>query len=538
MNENNTTSKSIVLLAMLLGLLLGLVISGENGNGSRLFGNDSGNTSTVGEIYDLIGEKYVDKLDADSLTDMLVNGMLATLDPHSHYLSVKELARQQEEIRGGFDGIGVVLRYRGDTVWVGTVMAGGPAHRAGLHPGDRIIAVDGDTVSGVKMSGDDVVSRIRGAKGSKVRLSLLRGSDNSPLSVSVVRGSIAMPSIPYSGMLDKRTGYIKLVRFGETTYREFHYALAELKAKGMEKLILDLRGNGGGLLDAAINIANDLLPHGSLIVYTEGARQRRNDTRARGKAFYEGDLVVMIDEISASASEVVAGALQDNDRAVVVGRRTFGKGLVQGEYDLSDGSSVLLTIARYYTPSGRCIQRSYADGTEEYYRDYFDQLVGEAYADSMTVAILDTTPYYTVGGRTVYGGGGIAPDVPLAYLKDSAFVYYNRLNSLGLVNRVAFDYVRQHADTILACYPDADAFRQGFTPDEAMLRSLVAEGERCGLPRNNYSLSSRHSYYIAMLKVNIGLSLYGERGFYDSYIAFDDDLQRVLTLLKQKKLHI
>lgn len=527
MNENNTTSKSIVLLAMLLGLLLGLVISGENGNGSRLFGNDSGNTSTVGEIYDLIGEKYVDKLDADSLTDQLVNGMLATLDPHSHYLSVKELARQQEEIRGGFDGIGVVLRYRGDTVWVGTVMTGGPAHRAGLHPGDRIIAVDGDTVSGVKMSGDDVVSRIRGAKGSKVRLSLLRGSDNSPLSVSVVRGSIAMPSIPYSGMLDKRTGYIKLVRFGETTYREFHYALAELKAKGMEKLILDLRGNGGGLLDAAINIANDLLPHGSLIVYTEGARQRRNDTRARGKAFYEGDLVVMIDEISASASEVVSGAVQDNDRGLIVGRRSFGKGLVQRQFDLSDGSALWLTVARYYTPSGRCIQRPYDKGTDEYYQSYLERMLFEMENDSIVSAITDTTKYFTKKGRVVYGGGGIYPDKVLSYMRDTDLVFVNSLINKACISDFVLDCLKNDYESLIKTYPTEQAFVDRFAVDDTMLRRLFAYAATKGVRKNEQSARKYDRLIRTTLKANLGECLYRTETFYRIYAPCDHELGQV-----------
>ena len=245
---------------------------------------------------------------------------------------------------------------------------------------------------------------------------------------------------------------------------------------------------------------------------------------------------MLVDEHSASASEVVSGALQDNDRATIVGRRTFGKGLVQVERKLSDGSAVMLTTARYYTPSGRCIQRSYADGIQEYYEDYYDQLINESYADSMTVAILDSTPYRTAGGRTVYGGGGIAPDVPLAYRKDISFVYYNALSSKGIISRVAFDYVRHHAAELLARYPDAESYRRGFNIGEETVRSLVERGEAAGVKRNEASLKAQRGLIRAMLKANIGMSLYGEQGFYDNYIEHDDDLQRTLTLLKQKKI--
>ena len=527
MNENNTTSKSIILLAMLLGLLLGIVVSSQFVGGKR---HNSGQNilSTVTEVSELVETEYVDEIAADSLEKLMVSGMLANLDPHSSYLSPKELERQQEDMRGGFDGIGVVLRFRADTVWAGTVMAGSPAERAGVHPGDRIMMVDGDSVSNSKMKGDDVVKRIRGHKGTKVSLALLRGKESKPLTISVTRGTIATPSVPYSGMLDQRTGYIKVIRFGETTYKEFHYALADLKSQGMEKLILDLRGNGGGLLDAAISMANDLLPHGSAIVYTQGARSRRSDTHARGLAFYDGEVVVVIDELSASASEVVSGAIQDNDRGLIAGRRSFGKGLVQRQFELDNGGALLLTVARYYTPSGRCIQRPYDKGTDEYYQSYLEQMLEDMESDSIVSTITDTVKYYTKNGRIVYGGGGIFPDKVLSYLRDSNLVYVNALINRGYISDLALFYVRDNYETLMKKYPTEDDFVKKFKVDDALVNKIYAYASAKGLRKDERSARKYDILIRTTLKANLGEFLYGTAAFYRIYAPCDHDLTQLI----------
>ena len=536
MSKTNKQSQAgnliLILVAMVLGVLIGLMFASHPRQQTKPMSLEG----KVGEVMRLLEKAYVDQIDADTLSEHLLPVILNELDPHSSYLSARETEQTDEMMRGNFEGVGIVLHREGDTTYVGQVIAGGPSEKIGLVPGDMIVNVDGEPVSGVGMPADSVVARLRGPRGSTVKVDVMHEGDQL-ITYTVRRGVVPRYTLTYSTMLDDTTGYIILSSFANTSHDEFRTALQRLKRQGMRHLIFDLRGNGGGSLQSAVGIAGELLPSGSLIVYTEGAHSRRsNQVSMPGGSFTKGGITVMVDEGSASASEVVSGALQDNDRAVIVGRHTFGKGLVQREFPLADGSSVLLTTARYYTPSGRCIQRPYDDGTDEYYRDYINQLIDEVYADTMQYVIRDSTPYHTVGGRVVYGGGGIMPDYPLAYRRDSSLIYYNQLSSNGLISRVAFDYVKMHAAAMLRQYPDSEAFRKGFKVSEALVNKLVAEGEKAGVKRNSASLRKQRTLIETMLKARIGMALYGEKGFYDTYIAQDEDLQQVLTLLRQKKL--
>ena len=511
----------LVLVAMVMGVLIGLMFA-DNGRHRRV---PTALQGKMDEVMQLVEEEYVDAVDTDSLSEHLVAVMLSELDPHSTYLSARETERTNEMMRGHFEGVGLVLHREGDTTYVGQVMADGPSAGSGLLPGDMIVTVDGDTVSGTGMAADSVVARLRGPRRSTVEVGIKRHGREQTQRFLLRRGVVEHRSLPLYTMLDDTTGYILLTTFSNTSHEEFHQALAALKSRGLRHLILDLRGNGGGSLGSAVGIAGELLPRGSLIVYTQGEHSRRKDVRARsGGLFTTGRVTVMIDESSASASEVVSGALQDNDRGTVVGRRSFGKGLVQTEFALDDGSSVLLTTARYYTPSGRCIQRAYDEGTDEYYRSYVQQLLTEAYTD--TAALADTTPYYTVSGRVVYGGGGITPDIILPYRKDSSFVYYNRLLSSGILNKVAFGYVRHHAEELTGRYADGDDFCRRFAPDEALVRQVVARGEAAGIARNDSSLRAQRSLINNMIKAYIGQSLYGDGMFYRICLQEDDDLKK------------
>ena len=520
----------LVLVAMVLGVLIGLMFANSHSRS-----NSTGLQGKMDEVLRLVEREYVETLDADSVSERAVALLLRELDPHSSYLSARETEQADEMMRGNFEGVGLVLHREGDTTFVGQVLEDGPSAGSGILPGDMILCVDGKKVSGVGMTADSVVARLRGPRGSTVTIEVERQqqaaasitNNHSPLTFTIRRGVIAHKSLPCSTMLNDTTGYILLTSFATTTHREFRDALRQLKKLGLRHLVLDLRGNGGGSLSDAVGVAGELLPAGSLIVYTQGAHSRRHDVRARsGGLFTSGRVTVMIDEGSASASEVVSGALQDNDRATVVGRRSFGKGLVQTEFNLQDGSSVLLTTARYYTPSGRCIQRSYTNGTDEYYRSYVQQLIDETYADT-AAAIADSTPYHTVGGRIVYGGGGITPDIILPYRKDSTFIYYNRIASAGLLNRVAFGYVKSHAATLLAHYADDEDFFRHFKVDDRLIEEVAARGEKAGIVRNERSLRAQRGLMANTMKAYIGQSLYGDNIFYRICMQEDEDLNKV-----------
>ena len=536
-NDNKSTqtgNRILVLVAMVLGVLIGLMFSHSGGRRHGMT-RPSALQSKMEEVLRLVEKEYVDDVDVDSLSEHLVAVMLSELDPHSTYLSVRETERTDEMMRGNFEGVGLVLHREGDTTYVGQVMADGPSAGSGILPGDMILTVDGDTVSGVGMPADSVVARLRGPRRSTVDITVKR--QNSPhnpqcstLNYSIRRGVVDYATLPCSLMLDDTTGYILITSFSQTTHKEFRTALTQLKKKGLRHLILDLRGNGGGSLGSAVGVAGELLPQGSLIVYTQGTHSRRNNVHSQGIGlFTKGKVTVLVDETSASASEVVAGALQDNDHATIMGRRTFGKGLVQTEFTLNDGSSVLLTTARYYTPSGRCIQRPYDDGTDEYYRSYMQQLIDETYADTATTTATDTTPYHTVGGRVVYGGGGITPDIILPYLKDSSFIYYNRLSSAGILNRVAFGYVKGHAAELKTRYANPDDFYRHFKVSEALVQEVTARGVQKGIALDPRSLKTQRKLITNMIKAYIGQSLFGDSMFYRVYIDEDNDLRELKT---------
>ena len=518
----------LVLVAMVLGVLIGLMCA-------ETFGHRHSGISLQGkmdEVLALVQKEYVDEVNIDSLSENLVGVLLSELDPHSTYLSARESEVNAEQLRGNFEGVGLVIHRQGDTSYVGQVIPGGPSVGSGLLPGDMIVGIDNYSVIG--RPADEVVGMLRGPRRTSVSINVLRHNSKandglSPHTFTIRRGVVEQPSLPYHAMLDDTTGYITLTSFTSTSHAEFRNALRDLKGKGMRHLIFDLRGNGGGSLSDAIGIVGELLPMGSPILYTQGAHSRRhNITSHPGGLFTTGRVTMVIDEGSASASEVVSGALQDNDRATVVGRRSFGKGLVQSSFTLKDGSSVMLTTARYYTPSGRCIQRSYNDGTEEYYRDYVQQLIDETYADSAVASIKDSTPYYTAGGRIVYGGGGIIPDCLLPYRKDTTFVYYNMLASKGLMHRVAFDYVIHHATELLRRYPDADSFCRSFRVDDTMLRDLVRRGERAGIARDDRSLQVQRPLITNRIKAYIGQALYGDATLHRIMLEEDEDIDKVM----------
>lgn len=537
--KKTTYSLGVVLIAALLGLMVGALLTPRlpqsNGQSSEM-------ASRVSAVMSLVDNYYVDKVAGDSLTDLMMNAMLSTLDPHSCYLSPDAFAKEAEMVQGQFEGIGVTLYYLNDTVYANTVMPGSPAARMGIHPGDRIIKVDTNTVSGTGLTKtpSGVVDLIRGPRHSTVVLGIQRGGSEKLIYKKVQRNVIHHASVPAAVMLDKETGYILVTRFAGTTASEFHAALLQLTQEGMKHLVLDLRGNGGGVLDGAIQMADELLPTGDLIVYTQGAHDRRRNVYAtKGGLFEEGRLTVLINEHSASASEVVSGAIQDNDRGAIIGHRSFGKGLVQHQFDLPGNSAVLLTVARYYSPSGRCIQRPYDKGSDDYYMEYLNRVLSDYASADSVLNVQDTTQeFVTKNGRKVYGGGGIQPDVVLPYMRDTSVVYYNRLIEKQVLETVLFSTLFAHYDEIIKRYPDEDTFIKNFVVDDALWESILKQADKKGLKRHAAGIAKYGKEIRNRYKGLMALALYGDDAYYRIMMPFDTELQQAMKAkvrLKGKK---
>ena len=415
------------------------------------------------------------------------------------------------------------------------VFKDGPSDRAGILGGDRIITIDGEPVFGRKFTNKDIVKRLKGPRGTMVNVEISRRGESKILNFRLKRTTIPLNTVHYSGMLDDEIGYIYLSEFSATTYKEMCVALSALRSQGMQKLILDLRGNGGGLLDQAREVADLFLSKGQLIVYTEGAHSSKKEYYSTADdAFIDGSLVVMMNEYSASASEVVAGAIQDNDRGLIVGRRSFGKGLVQKQIEMVDGSALRLTTARYYTPSGRCIQRPYDKGSDEYYLDFLLRILADMESDSIIQKVTDTTKYYTKEGRVVYAGGGIFPDKVLPYEKDVLLVYYNRLKNKGAFYKYAFDYVERNRALLLNKYPQSDDYVRGFSLSAEMFEDFLMQAEKLGIKRDVKSIATYGNEMRILVKAYMAELLYGGGVRDEIMLAVDHELQKAINIIKKK----
>ena len=576
-----TFSLGVVLLAAAIGLLCGVLLSprtpSDTPSGLMVPVADE----RTGALMQIIDHFYVDEVDHDSLSTIAVESMLSALDPHSSYLSPQDYDKEVELIRGRFEGIGVTLAMINDTVCVSSVIQGSPGALAGMQPGDRILKVDSVRVSQPKSgkdaakaksgknkkakavetndveSGDitSVVDLIRGPRYSTVTLTVDRKGSPKPLLVKIKRDVIHHASIPVAIMIDKQTGYIHVSRFAETTSDEFHNALLELNKLGMKHLVLDLRGNRGGTLESAVRMADELLPKGDLIVYTEGAHQPRSNIYATsGGLFESGRLTILLNEFSASASEVVAGAIQDNDRGLIAGRCSFGKGLVQRQFDLPTGDAVLLTIARYYSPSGRCIQRPYDKGADAYNRETQRRYNHGELFSADSIHLPDSLKYKTAGGRTVYGGGGIMPDVFVPIDTTPATKYYTECRRKGILNQFPQYWADIHRedsavstfDTFLASYERlgvdtlfvAYAAGKGVTLDSLMPQADTA------LPAvpDNLTLAERDPFLHIQIKALLADCLFGRGHYYQIMKDRDPVYQKALFYLRERpetfeKLH-
>ena len=529
-----TTTIILIFVSMFVGCLVGTFATLKAYKQHDIaIGSAGPNSYKLNAIWNLVNSRYVDPIEGDTLVERIYASILSTLDPHSNYLSGAALAKETEALQGHFEGIGIVIKMLHDTVCVGQVIADGPSERAGLLAGDRILKVDGRKVAGVSMSTDTVISLLRGPRKSTANIEILRLSEGKTRNVKIVRDVISTPSVTYSGMIDTKTGYTRLSRFGATTYEEFCQSLKALKDKGMQHLVLDLRANGGGMLSAAIDICDELLPGRELIVYTKGAHQKRENAYSKpGGLFCQGKVTVIIDEFSASASEIVAGAIQDNDRGTIVGRRSFGKGLVQQQFSLPDNSAVLLTIARYYTPSGRCIQRPYDKGTDEYYADFLKHVAEEYNSDSILYQINDSTPYHTTKGRLVYGGGGIMPDHIIHIKSDPKVIYYNKLINKSIINDFAFNIVSLKGSEIKKMYPNEEIFVKNFNISDSQMEALFLAADKAGITRDKTSIDSYRQEIKTRLKAEIGDMLYTNNAFYKLLLPYDPELKETLEVSK------
>ncbi|MBO5963708.1 MAG: S41 family peptidase [Bacteroidales bacterium] len=526
MNSRSRTPL-IISISLVIGIIIGFFMV-PSGN-SKEYSVQSGK---MAYILSLIDAQYVDKVDMDSLEDEAIRSFLADLDPHSVYMTAEEIKKENEGLQGNFDGIGVQFRIIEDTIVVVQPIVQGPSHKAGIMAGDRIVEVDDSIVCGKGITNEDVFKLLKGKKGTKVKLGIKRHNIEKTLNFTIKRDAIPIHSVDYSGMIDNSTGYIKLSQFSANSYQEVHSALVKLKGQGMKQLVFDLRGNGGGYLDQAVKIADEFLVDKDLIVFTNGRYRGRNDYFATNKGvFEEGKIIVLIDEIAASASEIVAGALQDNDRGMIIGRRTFGKGLVQEQKELPDGSALRLTVSRYYTPSGRCIQRPYISGDpEKYYTDFIERYVNmEKHTD--TISHADSLKYKTKKGRIVYGGGGIEPDVELPYYVYKKSDYYSTLLKKGLIYKFCFDHIDRNRKAFKQ-YKDGADFLNKFSVTENLLQEMLSFATEQKVEKENLS-DTESSEIKQLMKSYIAQNLYGDEYFYPLFLLVDEDVQKALPYFKK-----
>ena len=483
-----------------------------------------------------VNNLYVDSVDEQKLVEDGIRGMIEKLDPHSSYLTAKEVKAANEPLQGNFEGIGVQFNMVEDTLLVIQTISGGPSEKVGIIAGDRIVSVNDTAIAGVKMAREEIMRRLRGPKGTKVNLGIVRRDIADTLSFVVTRDKIPLKTIDATYMIRPQVGYIRIGSFGATTHDEFCESLKQLKKEGMKSLVLDLQENGGGYLHAAVKVADEFLAAGDLIVYTQGRRTQRAEYNAAGGGlFTEGRVVVLVDSYTASAAEIVSGAIQDHDRGIVVGRRTFGKGLVQRPIDLPDGSMIRLTVAHYYTPSGRCIQKPYEKGNQkDYAEDMLHRLKSGELMSADSVHFADSLKYYTLKKhRVVYGGGGIMPDefVPLDTLKYTK--YHRQLAAKSVLITQNLRYVDEHRHQLQQRYKDFNDFRQHFEVPQSLIDRIKAEGEKQNIkPADDAELQTTLPYLRTQLKALIARDLWTMNEYYTIMNTLSDTVQRALKLLE------
>lgn len=528
MNKNNRFVPLIIAISIVFGIIMGTFFANRFAGNKLNIINSSSNK--LNDLLHVIDDQYVDTVNINNVVEDAMPKILEELDPHSTYISAKDAQTANDDLKGSFSGIGVQFTIRNDTVRISGIIKGGPSEKVGLLAGDKIISVDGKKYVGKDVTNEETMHRLKGDKGTKVTIGVLRHGHKKPLSFTIVRGDIPVKSVDAAYMLTNKLGYIKIKNFGETTYAELLTALAQLEENDFAGLVVDLRGNGGGYLTSAIQMVNEFLPKDRLIVYTEGRRAKREEYKSDGRGSYqELPLIVLTDEQTASAAEIFSGAIQDNDRGIIVGRRTFGKGLVQQPIDFSDGSVVRLTIARYYTPSGRCIQKPYVKGQK---REEYDLDLQTRYqhGEFFNVDSIKQTGevYHTTLGREVYGGGGIMPDYFVA--EDTTFftTYYTEAITTGLVSQFCFEYVDNNRPTLKKFTTPEDLLK--YIKKQNLIEGFVKYADKHDLKRRNNMIVKSKSLFEHAIYGNIIYSMF-EMNDYTEYINRSD-----ITVLKAVEL--
>ncbi|MBP5135490.1 MAG: S41 family peptidase [Paludibacteraceae bacterium] len=531
----------LISLALCIGLLIGNFYAKradyaqqqqEMAKTTSIFGKRLTN-GKLDALMTLIQNNYYENVDMDSIVEDVIPEILAQLDPHSAYIPAKDLQMVNDDLEGSFYGIGVQFNIQNDTVMIVAVINGGPCEKLGILPGDRIVEVNDSSFVGKNITNETVLKKLRGKLNTHVKVGIKRNGVKDILKYDIVRDEIPVNSVDVSYMITPEIGYIKVSKFGATTYNEFLTALTSLKKKGCNKYIIDLRSNPGGYLEAATAMVNEFLPKNQLIVYTEGKAFRRQNEVADGTGTCQNaQIAVLIDEWSASASEIFAGAIQDNDRGIIIGRRSFGKGLVQNQINFPDSSAVRLTIARYFTPSGRCIQKPFERGNaEDYENDIMNRYLHGEFDQADSIKQNDSLQYKTIGGRTVYGGGGIMPDIFVARDTSLNTAYYNKMINLGYVYQFSFAYADRNRKTLqrYKTWQDLTAYLQ----QQNLLDEMAAWAEKKGVKRNPYSMEKSRPLFQNLLEAYICRDILGDNGFYPILNQNDLTVKRAVEELEK-----
>lgn len=522
----------LLALCVVLGIYLGSLLQPSSSkNVATIFPNTTFNTNTkLNDIIHFIEDTYVDTVNKEELTESTISNMLSKLDPHSYYIPATDFDGMNDPLEGNFQGIGIEFRIVDDTVLVVSPIANGPSEKLGIKAGDRIVKVDTINIAGNGITNDKVIKLLKGPSGSKVNVEIIRKKSKKPLQFKITRGKIPLFSVSSSYMINDHTGYLKITRFSKTTYKEFMESTNQLKQKGMKNLIIDLRGNGGGVLSAATEIADEILEKNKMIVYTDGrSRSRQNYYSTNNGSLKNTPIAILINENSASASEILAGAIQDNDRGSVIGRRSFGKGLVQEQVLWPDGSALRLTVARYYSPTGRCIQKPYGTDMDQYNAEAYERYQNGELLSADSIHLTDSLKFYTPQGKVVYGGGGIMPDIFVPLDTSGGTPYLYELRYKGITQDFSMRYVDTHRDELTKKYTDAIDFKNNFKVNHKMFDSMIKFADNSGLKRNPVEIGKSKELITRGLKSLISRDMYNTLGYSVVINDYDKTVQEAIN---------